>query len=281
MSGQAKQEMLIPDAYLSPQEIVGRATTIPSFCLFSGGHDSVVATHLSVSAGYAKRVVHINTGTGITENRNYVFEMAEMFKWKIEEIHPPESSYEDFVLKYGFPGPMAHRYAYIWLKERALKKLVQSAVCPPHNRAMLLTGIRSKESARRMGYNSPTNRVGSTIWVAPIYYFSAIEVTEYMERHGIPRNPVVDLLHRSGECNCGAFAHPGEMAEMEMWFPETAKKLHALEVQARNAGVGCIWGKGGKKPKVPTFMPLCVGCENDDRLGRRPFAMEKPLHPRP
>lgn len=258
-----KQELLIGDAYLSPREILFKSKDIPALCLFSGGHDSVVATHLAVTSGQSSRVVHINTGTGIKENRDYVFEMATKFGWDIQEIHPPDLCYEEFVLKHGFPGPYAHRYAYVWLKERALKKLVQPVVVPPHNRAILITGIRSKESARRMGYNAPINRIGSTVWVAPIYYFSALEVTDYMETHGIPRNPVVDLLHRSGECNCGAFAHPGEMKEIEMWFPETAAKLHNLEVKAKAEGVGCIWGRGGKKPTKPTFMPLCVGCESE------------------
>jgi hypothetical protein len=44
----------------------------------------------------------------------------------------------------------------------------------------------------------------------------------------------------SGECLCGAFAKPGELKEIETWFPETGKRIRELERKV--AAAGFPWG---------------------------------------
>lgn len=70
---------------------------------------------------------------------------------------------------------------------------------------------------------------------------TAIDCSEYMERHQIPRNPVKDLIHMSGECLCGAFAHKGELAEIELWYPDTAAEIRRIEARVREAGFPWGW----------------------------------------
>ena len=90
----------------------------------------------------------------------------------------------------------------------------------------------------------------------------------YMDKHGLERNPVVDLLHMSGECLCGAFARKDAMQELELWFPETAEYIHGLERKVEATGhVNCLWGWPAQYAATlhpaqgHLFSPLCVGCE--------------------
>lgn len=97
------------------------------YCLISGGNDSSVASHLAAS--YGPRVdglVHINTGIGIEDTREFVREYARYLQLPLTEKHPPRT-YEELVLEYGFPGPAAHRYMYSWLKERPLRQVRREA----------------------------------------------------------------------------------------------------------------------------------------------------------
>ena len=77
---------------------------------------------------------------------------------------------------------------------------------------------------------------------------------------------MVDILHMSGECLCGAFAHPGELEEIRAWFPNEYERIKALERRACSAGVPCEWGVAPPEPVFidpdQTVMPLCVACEN-------------------
>lgn len=58
-------------------------------------------------------------------------------------------------------------------------------------------------------------------------------------------NEVTDFLHMSGECLCGAYAHPGELQEIEMWYPAVAAEIRALEKEAAERGIPqCTWGRG-------------------------------------
>jgi 3'-phosphoadenosine 5'-phosphosulfate sulfotransferase (PAPS reductase)/FAD synthetase len=114
------------------------------FLLFSGGHDSLAATHLSsmllqntlrrypADFSYGLRVVvlHINTGIGIPQTREYVRLVTWNHRWSYQEYRTPVS-YEENVLAYGFPGPGQHTAMYTLLKERALRMAVRN-LTPPH-----------------------------------------------------------------------------------------------------------------------------------------------------
>src|SRR5215469_7347987 len=94
-------------------------TDTPGFALFSGGHDSLCATHYAMTNGYAQEVVHVNTGIGIPATRVFVQTVCAAFGWPLNELHPPEP-YEDLVIERGFPGPAIHYIFYTRLKERCL-----------------------------------------------------------------------------------------------------------------------------------------------------------------
>jgi 3'-phosphoadenosine 5'-phosphosulfate sulfotransferase (PAPS reductase)/FAD synthetase len=242
--------------------------------MFSGGHDSLCAVHMASQLPGFTGAVHINTGIGIEQTREFVRQTCRDQCWPLLEIRAKEDMGQDYdalVLDHGFPGPFHHRKMYNRLKERALYYLVRQYKRERRDRVLLVTGVRREESTRRMGTVQPINRNGAMVWVAPLTHFTGLDKNGYIERHQLPRNEVVDLLHMSGECLCGAFAKPGELDEIAAWFPEEAARIRNLEEQAKEAGVHCRWGERPPKADDPDqgdmFQPLCVGCEHKHHGG--------------
>jgi hypothetical protein len=85
-----------------------------------------------------------------------------------------------------------------------------------------------------------------------------------MQREGLRRNKVVDLLHRSGECLCGALAHRSEFKDIQGWFPLTAQEIHTYERLAEDNGhLENLWaGRLTVNRQQMRFdHPLCSSCE--------------------
>ncbi len=229
---------------------------IAVFGLFSGGHDSVTATAIASMCPQFTSACHINTGIGIQRTRQYVYDTAREQGWRLIEKKAVENTkadgtpdpkiYRDEVLARGFPGPDFHRIMYIKLKERCLESLEREWKATQEHPILYVNGCRSDESIRRMANTEIKSNHGRTIWLAPIHDWTKLDTTLFMEWRGIPRNPVVDLIHKSGECLCGAFAKKGELEELAMW-PETRdayNEIKALEKEVRAAGFPWGWEDG-------------------------------------
>lgn len=262
-------QLYMPGFWPDPHDILARSLSehqpVAAGLMFSGGHDSVCATHLAYE--YLKDklpvfVVHINTSVGIQRTRQYVNEMAEQFEWPLKVYKSP-MDYRTFVEQFGFPGPSFHNVVYTRLKERAMRLFIKETKTSTRSRIMLLTGSRVFESKRRMGHAQPVHRDGIQVWTAPIIFWQARQKLDYMAAHGIPHNPVVDLMHMSGECLCGAFARPGELNEWRMWFPDDPAILLIDELQAESAARSkpCRWGERPDAPDSTVKLPMCSHCE--------------------
>ena len=165
---------------------------------------------------------------------------------------------------------------YYWLKQRQVRRLVREHKQGPHGRIVLVTGIRRQESERRMrsAMAVPVHRLGAQVWVNPILDWTKADCNTFMEAKGLGRNPVVDLLHRSGECLCGALAHHSEIRDIEAWYPAEARMLHEYEQLARERGhledvwAGRLTGVSRQQLRLETdvagalggLMPLCQDC---------------------
>jgi 3'-phosphoadenosine 5'-phosphosulfate sulfotransferase (PAPS reductase)/FAD synthetase len=244
----------------------GRSRRPLSFVLFSGGHDSLCATHVAMSRGLATEVVHVNTGIGVEQTRRFVRDTCAEHGWPLNEVEPPVS-YADIVTAEGFPGPAAHFYMYVRLKERALAAFARSRKFKRGQQLVYVTGVRRDESKRRTAHVSERQDAPKQgwSWYAPIWDWTKAGCNTYIDEHGLERNEVVDLLHMSGECLCGSFAKPGERAEIRRWFPDTDEQIAALEQRVREAGHhGCVWGQ--RPPNVHRDQlafagMLCTDCE--------------------
>lgn len=257
-----------------PEEIMAEAMEYRPcaiFACFSGGTDSLVSTHWAMTNIPNCEVLHINTGIGIEETREFVRGTCIKYGWPLTEIRAKENcgqDYRDIVLAHGFPGPSQHIRMFIQLKERAIAKLTRDRKRVRSDRIVLLTGVHHEESQNRMGYASQAvARQGARVWVNHLYFWPKSRFFDYLKCHDLRRNPVSEVLGMSGECLCGAFAHKGEKALIRIVSPETADRIEALEKEVWDAGHHWGWEDPGP-PKVleepsedQMFMPFCMGCE--------------------
>jgi len=242
-----------------PIELLDKAVTDYNpthvIALFSGGHDSLVSTHVATQHPSFSFVCHINTGIGIEQTRDFVRATCEDWEVELKEYRaaeyvqgngkPDPQIFEEIVKQYGFAGPGQHSTMYARLKERPLRMMLRELDRGRNNKTLLVTGVRGQESVRRMGNVQPFQVwEGTKIWVAPIWEFSTCDVNHYIEEHGLKRNLVSDLLHGSKECLCGAYAHKGEKEEIRQWYPDVAAELDRLEELAREAGFPWGWEDG-------------------------------------
>ncbi len=174
---------------------------------------------------------------------------------------------------HGFPGPGAHGRAYNRLKERQLMTLLREGK-RGHSRSarvLFLSGIRRAESRRR-ARREAINRLARTsaVFVNPLIDWDDEQMRSYRAEHRLPESPAAALLHRSGECNCGAFAKAGEeRAMLKALYPEFFKGIEALEAEAQAAGVRwCQWGgydihgnRAGETSSERSGL-LCESCEH-------------------
>lgn len=241
------------------------------FGLFSGGHDSLTSTALAASHPLFSGAVHINTGIGIEQTREFVRDTCRQQGWPLHEIRT-EHAYEELVLKWGgFPhGVQGHNSMLYYLKQQPLHRWLRGISAA---RIGLVSGIRKQESLRRARSSiaKPVHRKGRQVWISPILDWSKMDCNRFMETRRLTRNTVVDLLHRSGECLCGALARPDEIHDIARWFPDTARRINDLEHECEARGfVASVWaGKdAGRIPDGQQQMfskadlaPLCTSCE--------------------
>lgn len=275
---------------------------------FSGGDDSIVACHFAVSE-FGAAVAHCNTLTGVAANHEHVLRTVDRFGWHCVEKQagptgPPkstrkkingkrvdlpfdpaslptgkwqdgETTFEEFCVNFGMPGPGMHGRMYQRLKERsfnAIRREAKQGKKKTHC-IMMITGIRRDESAIRAGYNRAISKVGGTVWVNPFYWSNATEFELYRQEFGLPRNPVKPVVGVSGDCLCGTFAdRPEEIELVGKIDPARKSAMHAIERRCESLGLPCKWGtrppKNQKADELqltlfgdePTFQPACVGC---------------------
>jgi 3'-phosphoadenosine 5'-phosphosulfate sulfotransferase (PAPS reductase)/FAD synthetase len=264
------------DANLGPREIVDRAIAehkpVAIYVGFSGGNDSRAVTHWAMNNVPGCQPFHINTGIGIERTREYVRQTCRQQGWPLHEIRAKEDcgqDYDEIVKKHGFPGPDGHRYMYVLLKERAIDELVRRSNRKWLDRVMLICGARYDESVRRMGYGGQeVARKGAQVWVNATYWWSKAARDAYNATSGIPENPVSRQLGMSGECGCGAYAHPGELKLWRAVDPTFGERIDRLSQEALARGYTWAWDgrppSGGFNPDQATmdgFHPLCFGCE--------------------
>lgn len=163
----------------------------------------------------------------------------------------------------GFPGPAGHRFAYTRLKERQIDALVRDFKTGRRDRIGLVTGVRKDESDRRFRTTKKAiERRGGKVWIAPLMNWSNKEMAKYKRVHGIKVSDAAALTHRSGECNCLAFAAPGEKEMLASLWPKWVERFADLERECDRRGIPSNrWGERPPRPgQVMTGGPLCTSC---------------------
>jgi 3'-phosphoadenosine 5'-phosphosulfate sulfotransferase (PAPS reductase)/FAD synthetase len=234
--------------------------------LFSGGHDSLCATHLvSQHERFGGRVEHVNTGTGAEYTRLFVQRVCDKYGWHLTVRESPDT-YEQQVIEHGFPGPAQHSTTYNRLKDRCFDMIAHGtrSVDP----CIFISGARAQESSRRMGYVEPIIREPrrpNRIWCAPCHDWSKAEQQLYMDEFGLPINKFKIAVGVSGECGCGCYAEPGEFEKWREHAPEMAAKMDRLAVICKASGKHCEWGGPRTPGKAMLVAPTGPGCQRCDR----------------
>ena len=245
----------------------GGRTLTASVVLFSGGNDSTTVAHLFRNV--ATHAGHCNTGIGIEATREYVRRTCAAWGLPLIEKHPkPERTYRKLVLGEafanardgsgrralwkGFPGAQgpAHNVMFNKLKQDGMDAIRRDLVRDPRRERMIfIGGIRRAESKRRR-HRGCVERQGSAVYVSPLINWTRLDMNECRRRNpDVPRNEVSDLIHMSGECLCGSFARPGELDEIEAWYPDVVAEIRGLEAEAARRGIErCRWGGGNGSP---------------------------------
>jgi 3'-phosphoadenosine 5'-phosphosulfate sulfotransferase (PAPS reductase)/FAD synthetase len=173
----------------------------------------------------------------------------------------------------GFPGPAMHSRTYRALKENQIRTLLRESKVghSRRSRVLFLTGVRRAESRRR-SQREPIDRLGGTsaVFVNPLLNWRDDDMLAYRRTHSIPESDASALMHRSGECNCGAFASAaGERAMLQQLYPEFFASIEALEAEAEAAGLRwCRWGgynaEGKRATDAVRQAPgmICESCDS-------------------
>lgn len=259
---------------------------IAVFGLFSGGNDSLPATYATTLANGFTAAVHVNTGIGVKATREFVRRTCEERGWPLLEYKamenmradgtPDPMDYRAMCLANGFPGPFAHRFMYVKLKERQLARLERDMGATPKRQVLYVTGARSAESQRRMGNVEPFRMDGRRLWMNAIHDWTSTDCAALRMHVGLKQNVVCERIGMSGECLCGAFAKPGELEILRGW-PETHEawlEITGLQCEVRAAGFPWNWGEEAPdwwkekqagqmsllEPDEATGMELCHNC---------------------
>jgi 3'-phosphoadenosine 5'-phosphosulfate sulfotransferase (PAPS reductase)/FAD synthetase len=249
-----------------------------SVCLaISGGDDSLTAMEvckaLNIKLDF---IIHINTRTGIKETANYVRNCATCSSCKYLE-GDAGNKYENYVLRKGFfgRGRRAHTFAYHLLKQDQIRSVISKHIRQrKRNRpVLLLNGARKQESENRKHnlvevYNHDKSQMNN-IWINIIHEWSKIECMNFLEDQRVRRNPVSEILHRSGECMCGTMQSKEARQEASFWFPEWGEWIDTLEKRVLEKGFYWKWGDNipksfsqKKKGQLDMFdyLPMCQDC---------------------
>jgi len=263
------------DGGRTPEAIIAAALAanrpVGTYCLFSGGGDSLVTAHRCRE--HYDALVHIDTGTALPGVRAFVERMAAGLGKPLHILEQGFDSYRLLVAggvdwhgnyrkPLGFPGPAQHGTTYWALKKRPLRQFMRTVRegGDPRARVMFVTGLRRAESARRAG-RPVVHRDGAIVMCSPLIDWTAYDMRLYREAHELPESDVTALLHRSGECNCGAFATPEEREMLRaLWPAWYAERIGSLEDEVAELDVPVrLWGKGeGVAGKAG---PMCTDCQ--------------------
>lgn len=262
------------------QEIISRAITeynpYAIVVMFSGGDDSLTAYHLSRHLNIpATHFLHGVTNTGIVETTDFARMTGEQSGLKYIEANAG-NAFDDYVLRKGFfgTGDDAHTIAYHILKHRRFRATLSRHIRLgfPGRKILLINGARKQESDnRKRSMINPIKADGPNIWVNIINDWTKLDCLEFLDSH--KRNPVTEILHRSGECLCGTMQSLETRKEVSFWFPYWGKKIDALEKETCKRGFCWGWGQdlppGIKAQKAREkaisngqleWLPMCQNC---------------------
>lgn len=247
---------------------------------FSGGGDSIAACYVTSLAPNFRSMFHCDTGVGLRATEEYVAETCRSQLWPLETFKaldneradgtPDPQDYFAMVEHRGFPGPAMHWKMYQRLKQRQIEAWSRAHKrWRSREKVMLISGRRVQESERRKRTTARLELDPSCkrlVWCNPLFDASKLDCHRIREHAGLPKSPVVHLIHMSGECLCSSYGSPEELVELKMWFGDDPTVKRIVEADAREKARGRWgWGCGGPPNKkacaIRAAGPMCANCD--------------------
>jgi phosphoadenosine phosphosulfate reductase len=223
---------------MKPREFVEVYAIRSLVCCFSGGKDSLVATHYTLSqledVNIEKYVVFVDTTVMVPTAEPFVRDVCKRFNWNLYVLKP-NRDFWTLVGVDGLPMPtMFRRWCCGKLKLDPIKKFLRGL--NPQRGAIM--GLRKEESQRRKTKlkKQVLYDQKSLSWkFSPILDWSEQDVFRYMKEHDLPMPP----HYRLGipeTCLCGAYSSRKVMMRVKAQFPELFQKFVELEKQFKSGG---------------------------------------------
>lgn len=209
-------------------------------CSYSGGYDSMIATHKALA--WAKRNAHSTNITTVAINTcihadgwpEYVRKSAKAIGARRFEIWTTTmlDKWVADVEERGFAYRKAqHKIYFYYLKQNAFRAVVAHYKKYRHDRIMFVTGVRRLESRERAD-TPESEQIGSNVWCNPLVYWNEQEVHDYRLTHDLPENPFYARTNNSGDCLCNWHTNIS-LTTVQKYASETAKIIAPLDSQCR------------------------------------------------
>lgn len=238
---------LIEDARRILNEAIEMHNPSHIICLFSGGYDSMVATHLvhSLAPPQPTMTYAIDTRLSADGWAAYVQGVADKMGWRFDIYNNEKGfrEYADWVQRQGQPySRRGHAFAYNRLKDRAIAAMVRDHKVSRFDRVLFVSGIRRAESATRAKLESPHSRCGAGAFTNPLFNWSDEILLTYRIEHELPENPFYETVGGSGDCQCnwGGFI---DLDTLQQHSPDLACGRVALLDKLSKENHGWGWGE--------------------------------------
>ena len=200
----------------TPQEIISQAISewkpVQIVCLFSGGYDSMVMTHLVHTLdlhGVPTATWAVDTKLSADGWIKYINQVAAELQFENLNIYDNGAGFEEYkrwVAEYGNPRTRTgHTRAYRRLKETAFNAIHMLYKQGKHDKTLFLSGMRKFESSdREKSMHFEVQRAGSSnkIFANPLFWWTDLDIARYRVQHDLPDNPFYDTVKGSGDCQC-------------------------------------------------------------------------------
>jgi len=219
---------------VNPREFVESYIIRSLVCCFSGGRDSLVATHYTLTQledlPIERWVVTVDTTVMIPTVLEYVERVAEECGWPLKILRP-ETTFWELAERWGFPT-IKRRWCCYYLKLKPIIKFVRTLKRP---RAEVL-GLRREESPKRRKLPQIMFKTRSKSWgYCPIIDWTKSEVTSYIKKHNLP-DPPHYRLGLSETCLCGVYTTKRELLTIKAQYPQLFNQFIELETRFRSGG---------------------------------------------
>lgn len=218
---------------MNPKEFVESYAIRSLVCSFSGGKDSLVATHLIMmelkNIDIEKWVIYADTGVMLPTTTPFVEKICQEYGWNLKIVY---GNFFDHIRK-GMPMPtMFRRWCCGICKLDPIHEFVKTL---KPQRAEI-TGLRRDESFRRRKLPSVFYlRVGHVWKYAPILDYTEKDVLRYMKEHSLPMPPHYAKGIKE-TCQCGAFGSKKQMMILKAQYPELFQQFIEVEKKFKTGG---------------------------------------------